>query len=228
MKKNLIFLASAALLCGVSLTAQEHKDYNWDKPGVTTQVECRISGLEEPKVAIDPILKGDKAPKNCTIRNVNPSMGSATKEEDRAFWLFVLTPKMKENEWITATFSFKVRSRRKGRVRFMIQGYGNWTHTGKELRDLPFFGIAQISSPQVSFPNGGYFGNLNLKPWGFRGKFPDKHMNPTIGTDDELNTPGKKYLKTCNALVQYIEVKPGQEITISFTVKPFEYYKPLH
>lgn len=225
MKKNLIFSAAAALFCGFSLMAQ---DYDWDKHKMTVRVECRVTGIEEPKVALDPILKGDKKPVNCTIRNTNPSLGSATKEEDRAFYLHILTPVLKENEWLTATFSFKVRSRRKGRIRLMIQGWGNWIHTGKELRDLPFFGIAQVSSPQVSFPSGGYFGNLNLKPWGFKGKLPDKHMNPTIGTDDELTTPGKKYLKTCNALFQYIEVKPGQEITISFTVKPFEYYEPLH
>lgn len=225
MKKNLIFFASAALLCGFSLVAQ---DYNWDKPTrMTDRVEIRVTGIEEPRVAIDPILNGDKKPVNCTVRQTNASLGAATKEEDRAFHLYVLTPKLKENEWSTSSFSFRVRSRRKGRIRLMIQGHGNWVHTGKEIRDVPFFGIAQISSPQVSFPNGGFFGNTNLKPWGFRGKLPDKHMQPTIGTDAELSTPGKKYLKTCSSLIQYIEVKPGQEFTISFTVKPFEYYVPL-
>ena len=227
MKKSFVFFASAALLCGLSLTAQ---DYTWDKPTkMTERVEVRLSGLDEPKVAIDPILQGDKKPVNCTIRNTNASLGSATKEEDRAFHLFVLTSPLKENEWTTSTFSFRVRSRRKGRVRMTIQGWGgNWAHRGKELPDLAFIGLAQISSPQISFPNGGYFGNANLKAWGVKEKVTDKHMQPTVATDEDLSTPGKKYVRTRWRLVHYFDVKPNQEFTISFTVRPFEYFVPLH
>jgi len=245
MKKSLIFLASAALLCGFSLTAQ---DYNWDKPNrATLQVECRLSGEKDPKVAMDPILSGEKGPVNCTIVNKKAGLGAANKEEMRAFNLHVLSTKLKENEWTTITFSFRVRSRRKGRISIMIQGWQNWCVKPKELPNLAFFGIAQISSPQITFPNGGNFVTPDLKPWGFRERkikdkdtgeekgywnFTDpeteKKIKPVIETDDRLDTPGKKYMITRTALHYTFDAKPGQEITISLKVKPAGFYVPLH
>jgi len=246
MKKTLFTLASAVLLCGFSLAAQ---DYNWDKPNrMTYQVECRLAGNKDPKVAMDPILSGDKKPVNCKIENKEAGLGSANKEEQRAFHLHVLSTKLKENEWTTVTFSFRVRSRRKGRVRLMIQGWQNWCQEGKEIPSLAFFGIAQISSPQITFPNGGCFVTPDLKLWGaaarekkkekdkekgkgywnFLDPNTEKNMKPVIETDDRLDTPGKKYLKGRSQLVCFFDVKPGQEITISLKVKPAEFYVPLH
>jgi hypothetical protein len=223
MKKNLIFLAAAALVCGFSAGAQ---DYNWDKPsGLCRVIECRISGTEEPKVAIDPILTGDKKPKNCSVSNFDSSGGM--REELKAFSLIVY-PRLKGNEWVTATFSFRVRSRRKGRIRLSIFAGENYAHKPKELPDVVFMGIAQVSSPQISFPNGGYFGTPNLKPWGFKDKITNKNLMPTIDTDDTLSTPGKKFLRLRQPLVHYIDVKPNQEFTITFTVKPLEYFPALH
>lgn len=225
MKKHLVFFASAALLCGVSLMAQ---DYDWDKPSVTRRVDCRLTGLDEPRVALVPILEGDKKPVNCLVRNTDPSLGSATKEEQRAFHLFVVSSEMKDDQWLTVRFSFKVRSRRKGRVRLTLRGYGNWIHNGKELSDVAFMKIAKISSPQFTFPNGGFFPNANLKPWNVREKITDKHLQPTVGTEEGLDTPGKKYLRTRQTLTYYLDVKPDQEITIEFTAKPSDYFTPLH
>ena len=223
MKKNLIILA-AALVCGFSAAAQ---DYNWDKPDkICNVVECLISGRDtEPKVALDPILTGDKKPVNCRVRNEDITWQN--KEEMRAFSLYVTTPQLKENEWITCTFSFKIRSRKKGRIKIVLRPFGNWCHTGKGLPDVVFMGVAQISSPQISFPNGGYFGTANLKPWCYKDKITDKNLMPVVGVDDALTTPGKKFLRVCQPLVHYVDVKPGQEFTISFTVKPMEYFVPL-
>ena len=224
MKKSFIFL-TAALISGFTAAAQ---DYNWDKPDkLCERIECIISGRDQPMVAFVPILVGDKKPVNCSVSNWDCTLEN--KEEMKAFSLYVVTPPLKENEWITSTFTFKIRSRREGRMRFELRAQGNWAHTGKELPDAVFMGVARISSPQISFPRGGYFGNPDLGPWCFdKDKVKDKRLLPTIMTDDSLSTPGKKYIRTRQRLVQYIDVKPGQEFTITFTVKPMEYYVALH
>lgn len=225
MKKILITLA--VLLIGGFASAQ---DYNWSKPdGLCEIVECFVSGRDdEPKVAIDPILDDEsRKAKNCFVRNYDITWQN--REEMRAFSLYVTTPKLKEGEWLTCSFSFRIRSRRKGRIKFVLRAFGNYAHVDKELPDAVFMGVAQISSPQISFPNGGYFGTANLKPWCFKEtKDMDKNLLPTVGVDDLLTTPGKKFVRTRQSLVHYIDVRPGQEFTISFTVKPMEYYKALH
>ena len=224
MKKSFIFLA-AVLISGFSAAAQ---DYNWEKPDkICERVECIISGRDQPMVAFVPYLRGDKKPVNCHLINWDNTLQN--KEEMRAFALLATTPLLKENEWITCSFSFKIRSRREGRIRFELRAQGNWAHTGKELPDAVFMGVAQISSPQISFPRGGYFGNADLGPWCFnKDKVKDKRLLPTVMTDDALTTPGKKFVRTRQSLIYYIDVKPGQEFTVTYTVKPMEYYVALH
>ena len=230
MKKKWIILA-AALISGFSAAAEQGvQDYNWSKPdGLCEIVECIISGLDdEPKVAIDPILDDEsKKAKNCNVRNYDVTWQN--REEYRAFYLYVTTPKLKKDEWLTSTFSFRIRGRYNGRIRILLRAYGNYAHTDRKIADAVFMGVAQISSPQISFPNGGYFPDKNLRPWCFKeSKDMDKNLLPTVESDDTLTTPGKRYLRTRQTLVHYVDVKPGQEYTISFTVKPMEYFKALH
>ena len=229
MNKNLIYLVLAVLFCGFFLTAQ---DYNWDKPdSLTPNVDCRVDSYDDPRMPIIPILIGDKKPINILLmKNTIPGEGAATKEQERVFHLFVLTSPLRKDSWTTSTFSFRVGGRpgRKGWLRISFQGYGNWIHEGKGVADRAFMGIAQVSSPQISFPNGGYFVKADLKAWNYKGKIEDKHMEPTILTDESLSTPDKKFMRVCQPLVHYVYATAGQEFTITLTAKAFEYFTALN
>lgn len=228
MKKA--FLKSA-LLCFAFVFASTlfAEDYNWAMPdGIIPGYWINITGMGNPKMAIKPDLT-NKKPVNCTLHQPG-------KEELRAFHLQVWIPLRKE-KWTTATFTFKVRSHRKGTLRFSMQAQGNGYRfkpgiTPPERMDLPdvgFMGIAQIISKQIRVPNGGLFTSPNLKAWGEKEKSKIKQKQATLETDSELtDVPSHKYVRTCQNLWFDFQANPDQEITMTITVKPLEYYKALH
>ena len=227
--KNVFFkqiLMSFAFLFAGALFAE---DYNWAVPdGIVPGYWLDITGQGNPKMAIKPDLV-NKKPVNCTLDQPG-------KEELRAFHLRVWI-KAPKDQWTTATFTFKVRSHRKGTLRFSMQAQGNGYGfkpgiTPPEYMDLPhvgFMGIAQITSKQIKVPNGGFFTSANLKAWGEKEKPKVKQKQATLETDKDLtDVPSHKYVRTCQRLWFDFNASPEQEITMTVTVKPLEFYKALH
>ena len=243
MKKAFGLLAAAVSLFGFGTTVMNAQDYNWDKPdGLISHYDIWITGNGNPRAAIMPIYREDKKPVNCKLEQWG-------KEEERAFNLYVRVPTKpplqkdsngnyvdSKEEWVTATFTFRVRSRKDADVLFRVAPSNNWHRekpgTNHDLYDLPdvgFMGIAEITSKDIKFPNGGVFTSADLSKWGIQTKnIKDKNKRPTVLIDDNLTTPGKKYLRTCNMLSFVFRAKTQKEYTITVKVKPMEWYKALH
>ncbi len=231
MKNWKKLICAAALFAAGSLFAAQ-QDYDWTKPiRINSGYWISLGGIDaNHRMAIEPVYSGELKPQGCKLRQTGA-------EDTRAFGLGVEVPADK-TKWNCATFSFKVRSRRKGKVRLTIHPHGNGGRripgTEDDWYDLPyrgFMGVGEISSKDVKFPNRGFFtAPGQAKQWGINVP-KDPNQKPKILRDEPesvLPSPGRSYLRTCQPINVTFDVVPEKVITINLKLKPMEVYEPLH